>query len=180
MPPKKVVSEKQLAANRRNAKKSTGPKTTAGKVRARRNSLRHGLLARDVVVTAAGLTEHRADCDAYAVQSQERAQVAPGGSDFVVAGALAAEVASEVCPEGHVDVGLCPTLADVAGAQDVDRYAGLLDKLGVPVERGIGLGAFPAEVAEDDVVQYGQVTQDGHRDLTLSAARRGALEAAAP
>lgn len=37
------ISEKKLAANRANAKKSTGPKTTAGKERSRRNALKHGI-----------------------------------------------------------------------------------------------------------------------------------------
>lgn len=38
-----MVSDKQLAANRRNAKRSTGPRTPAGKSTASRNALRHGL-----------------------------------------------------------------------------------------------------------------------------------------
>ena len=38
-----MATERQIAANRRNAVKSTGPRTSAGKMRARRNSYRHGL-----------------------------------------------------------------------------------------------------------------------------------------
>jgi hypothetical protein len=38
-----MVSERQKAANRRNARKSTGPRSHAGKKRASRNSYRHGL-----------------------------------------------------------------------------------------------------------------------------------------
>jgi hypothetical protein len=38
-----VASERQISANRRNALKSTGPKSLAGKKRAAGNSLRHGL-----------------------------------------------------------------------------------------------------------------------------------------
>jgi hypothetical protein len=41
-----VTSEKQISANRRNAARSTGPRTTAGKKRAAANALRHGLVAR--------------------------------------------------------------------------------------------------------------------------------------
>jgi hypothetical protein len=38
-----MASERQIAANRRNAGKSTGPRSGAGKSRASRNAYRHGL-----------------------------------------------------------------------------------------------------------------------------------------
>jgi|SRR5450631_1167857 hypothetical protein len=38
-----MASDRQLAANRRNAKKSTGPVSVSGKRRSRENALRHGL-----------------------------------------------------------------------------------------------------------------------------------------
>jgi hypothetical protein len=38
-----MLSERQLAANRRNAQRSTGPSSRAGKQRASRNAFRHGL-----------------------------------------------------------------------------------------------------------------------------------------
>ena len=44
-----MTTEAQLAANRRNAEKSTGPKTERGKARAAQNALRHGLRARNVI-----------------------------------------------------------------------------------------------------------------------------------
>ena len=40
-----IVSEARIAANRRNALLSTGPKTAEGKVRSRANALKHGLCA---------------------------------------------------------------------------------------------------------------------------------------
>jgi hypothetical protein len=38
-----MASERQLRANRKNARRSTGPRSAAGKVSAARNSFRHGL-----------------------------------------------------------------------------------------------------------------------------------------
>ena len=46
-----MATSKQIAANRRNARKSTGPKTQTGKAVAKMNSLKHGLRAEDVVAT---------------------------------------------------------------------------------------------------------------------------------
>jgi hypothetical protein len=44
-----MTTDKQFAANRENGKKSTGPKTEAGKRRSRRNAFRHGLTAETVI-----------------------------------------------------------------------------------------------------------------------------------
>ncbi|HXP30685.1 MAG TPA: hypothetical protein VN832_06320 [Stellaceae bacterium] len=45
-----MASEAQIAANRRNAGRSTGPKTAAGRSVAAQNALRHGLTARQVIL----------------------------------------------------------------------------------------------------------------------------------
>jgi hypothetical protein len=44
-----MTSFRQMEANRRNASKSTGPKTEAGKQITRRNAIRHGLTAETVI-----------------------------------------------------------------------------------------------------------------------------------
>jgi len=45
-----MATEAQIAANRDNARKSTGPRTEAGKAKAAQNAVRHGLLAEQVVI----------------------------------------------------------------------------------------------------------------------------------
>src|SRR5580698_475956 len=46
-----TISPAQIEANRRNAQKSTGPRTSEGKAVARFNAVKHGVLARQVVVS---------------------------------------------------------------------------------------------------------------------------------
>ena len=45
-----MMSDKQARANRRNALKSTGPKTPDGKAAIRYNATKHGLLSREVLL----------------------------------------------------------------------------------------------------------------------------------
>ena len=62
-----MATEKQIAANRANAKKSTGPKSVTGKERSSRNSIKHGLsglatrsspaATRNAIVAALGIEE---------------------------------------------------------------------------------------------------------------------------
>src|SRR4051812_19005836 len=44
-----MTTFKQIEANRRNARRSTGPITEEGKLRSRRNAVRHGLTAETVI-----------------------------------------------------------------------------------------------------------------------------------
>jgi hypothetical protein len=46
-----MISDKQLAANRNNAQKSTGPKTVGGRKRSSLNALRHGLTGQVTTMT---------------------------------------------------------------------------------------------------------------------------------
>ena len=58
------TSAKQIAANRRNAKRSTGPRTAAGKARSSRNAVRHGLRSSGLIPDAA----EAADYDVWAAE----------------------------------------------------------------------------------------------------------------
>ena len=77
-PAPRRTSVKQVEANRRNAKNSTGPKTAAGKHASRFNALRHGLRAREIIV--------------------------PGQEDPADFEALLRELCDDWAPEGHTEL----------------------------------------------------------------------------
>ena len=58
---KTTASRRKMKANRRNALRSTGPRTPEGKNVARWNALKHGLLAREIVVAAGPGQENAAE-----------------------------------------------------------------------------------------------------------------------
>jgi hypothetical protein len=73
-----MTSYRQIEANRRNARKSTGPKTEAGKEVSRRNAVRHGLTAETVISPLEDAEDYRAfeaaitaDYDAQSVVERE-------------------------------------------------------------------------------------------------------------
>ncbi len=59
-----MSTEAQTLANRRNAQKSTGPRTSEGKAAVSQNAVKHGLLARQDVISS----ESQADFDLYREQ----------------------------------------------------------------------------------------------------------------
>lgn len=68
-----MASEAQILANRRNAEKSTGPRTVEGKAAASQNAVKHGLLARRCVINS----EDPEEFDAF--REQMLGQLAPAG-----------------------------------------------------------------------------------------------------
>ncbi len=58
-----TTSEKQIEANRKNGKKSNGPKTPQGKIIASKNSTRHGLYSKDIIINSPRLKENREEYD---------------------------------------------------------------------------------------------------------------------
>lgn len=81
--PAKPTSQKRIEANRRNALKSTGPKSPEGKATVRRNALKHALCAREVVISGGVCTEDQAEFDALFVRLHDDLQPA-GALEFAL------------------------------------------------------------------------------------------------
>lgn len=72
-----TASERKIAANRENAKKSTGPRTDTGKAISSLNSMTHGIFARSAVALGPPLLENPAEF--LVLLESLRAQFAPFG-----------------------------------------------------------------------------------------------------
>ena len=72
-----TVSKKQLEANKKNAQKG-GVKTQGGKAIVKYNALKHGLLAKEVVITIGEGAENLEEFDA--LLEDLKTQLAPAGT----------------------------------------------------------------------------------------------------
>jgi hypothetical protein len=130
-----MATKKQIEANRRNAKKSTGPKTPEGKAKSAQNALKHGLLASSPVLP-------EEDPMAYEL--------------------LRANLHKELCPEGQLETLLVNRIAAAQCrlARVPGLEAALFERLRVPVPGVDGREANPADVSlgaawERDAGAYG-------------------------
>src|SRR5665213_622848 len=62
-PMNKTTSPEQLDANRRNAQKSTGPKTPEGRAVSKMNALKHGIFSKEVLVRGLNIKENSRDLE---------------------------------------------------------------------------------------------------------------------
>ena len=82
--PHKTMTAKQLAANRRNAVKSTGPRTPEGRAVSRRNALKHGILSKQVLVRGLFLEESEKELKALHLRFWEELQPAGPMEEMLV------------------------------------------------------------------------------------------------
>jgi hypothetical protein len=81
-----VATDKQIAANRLNAQKSTGPKTPAGRAAVRLNGVTHGLTAETLVLKGENEADFKALFDSL---ETEHAPATPTEEALVVQLAMA-------------------------------------------------------------------------------------------
>ena len=82
------ISPRKLEANRKNALKSTGPKTPKGKRSSSRNALKHGILSRELVVADGEGKENPLEYEQ-----------------------LFAELTEDLQPQGRIELSLVETVA---------------------------------------------------------------------
>jgi hypothetical protein len=75
---KRTLTDRELAARRANAKKSTGPRTREGKARSRWNALKHGLRARALIPEP--LQSQESAAEFAALHEALRAELGPVGA----------------------------------------------------------------------------------------------------
>jgi hypothetical protein len=81
-----MATDKQIAANRLNALKSTGPKTPEGRAAVRLNGVTHGLFAQTLVLPGESVSDFTALLESY---EAEHAPATPTEEDLVVQAAMA-------------------------------------------------------------------------------------------
>jgi hypothetical protein len=120
-----MTSLKTIEANRRNAMKSTGPKTEAGKEHSRRNAVRHGLTAETVV----NVLEDQEDYKAFEIAVT---------SDFDVQTAVERELVLRLASllwrlrrATAIDTGLLQIPSDIDEAPDLEITEQANETIGV-------------------------------------------------
>jgi hypothetical protein len=143
-----MTSFRQIEANRRNALRSTGPKTDEGKRQSRRNALRHGLTAETVID---GL-EDREDYRAF-----EAAVVADYDARTAVERELVLRLASLLWRSRRI-ISIETDLLRIQSEFVHERRAALGDSRGKPVEDSDSRSRSPSFVYEP--VPAGQSDQE--------------------
>ncbi len=119
-----MSSAKQIEANRLNAKKSTGPKTPAGKARSSRNAFIHGLSSQRPTVTI----ENSAEFNAFANKFMDQYEPLDPSEIFLVRriACMAWRIQRAQCYETLVLDNLCNSIPEDDTRTDQDVFSQLL------------------------------------------------------
>ena len=139
------TTDKQTAANRRNAQESTGPITPVGKAKASRNSLKHGLLASEIVLGGESREEFESFRDTMIERLDPDGELENMLAHRIVAGAWRLRRAGRIEQEMLDEMLAVAVAVAVAGEKyPLDEFTGLL---GSPKPRPHTLGGVLSEAA---------------------------------
>jgi hypothetical protein len=79
-----TVTKKQIAANRQNAQKSTGPTSPEGKAKASKNALKYGFNAKDMILNTPVFNENPAEYEALLDSLYEELKPATALQEYLV------------------------------------------------------------------------------------------------
>ena len=181
-----MTSTKRVAANRNNARKSTGPKTAKGKDRASRNALRHGLAAiarHNLSVSAQIERITRAICGGDAPPAQYEQALIIAESEVVLLHVRTARVATierarKIAPSPDVLVPGFPTDQEWGHAFDDlarGRPQGATNLLARGADAVRVFSAKMSASAGDDETKTEQMGQD-HRQSAVQDDSDGLLQ----
>jgi hypothetical protein len=157
-----MASERQIEANRRNAKKSTGPKSQSGKKRSSKNPFRHGL---SVPMSNAGLEAQLKDL------SHQFAGEASDAESLVQA-ARAADAQLELTRIRHVQTAMVEC-ALMLGASDAESFHPDSEEPGLRYAQADGPTAMRGESRPRPKLLYPLITLPGGKDEDRRAAEVG-------
>jgi hypothetical protein len=133
-----MTSEKQIAANRANAAKSTGPATEEGKNRSRLNARRHNLTGQVTTMTEEDRTAH----DAFSKA-----------------------IINDLAPEGAMETQLAQRIA--TDSWRLNRSSAIEDNLYALGEHKYGGALFPDNVQIDASLNAARVFTESSKQLQL-------------
>jgi len=153
-----MSTEKQITANRENAKKSTGPRSAAGKAAVSLNALKHGLLAQAALLPGEDEESFRSFADDLL------AELEPVGARECLLAEQVVNLAWKLNRASRVEAGLFVrerALAEEEWArserEDLQRIESYITVFGVPP---IDM-PNPLLVGEEEINRYGKVLRAG-------------------
>lgn len=148
------VSEAQAAANRRNARKSTGPKTEKGKQRVSRNALKHGILSGLKVLPG---IETEQEWERHLAQT--RGDLKPNG---YVARALVDMIALDLWQQKRAARYQMDLTSQALEKVEADVEADIMAKTPAPVMAGCEGQPYVERVKSEllDILEFGAVVGD--------------------
>ena len=169
------VSQRKIEANRRNAQKSTGPKTERGKKAVRLNAMKHGVLCSEVVIDSGCCKESQEDFERLVVALAEAWKPGSAG-EWLLVKELAEEKWKKVrLNRGEVGA-ICRRAAWLAGTHN--QLPGIDTKMTRIVTKALAV-LLPEEMAV--FARYGGTLERSQSriiaELTMLQRRRAEEEA---